>query len=320
MILADKIIYLRKQMQLTQEQLAEQLDVSRQSISKWEGSLATPDLNKIMAMSRIFGVSTDFLVNDQMTLDDLNQESKVMSELPVIDLEQANEYLENLPKYAKKVSHSVILFIVAIIPIALADLPQIMPETKPDIKIAGAVSLAFLMVAVGVGQLILAHHSMRSYRQIGQGEVDLAYGVDSYVRDRIEKGQDQHVKRLVMGVGTCIASFAALIFLASYFEGQDLDGIVVMIWLLIVALGVYILVREGIIWSGYHKLMDPQAQRRKRSEEARNDAFATIYWSIVTAGFLGYSFLTKDWGRSWVVWPIAGILYAAFEAIVSLKR
>ena len=68
MILADKLIELRKKNGWSQEELAEQLDVSRQSISKWESAQSTPDMNRILKMSDIFGVSTDYLLKDAMVM------------------------------------------------------------------------------------------------------------------------------------------------------------------------------------------------------------------------------------------------------------
>mgnify|MGYP004633215003 CR=1 FL=1 len=66
MILADKIMQLRKKAGWSQEELAEQLGVTRQSVSKWEGAQSLPDLEKILQMSRLFGVSTDFLLKDEL--------------------------------------------------------------------------------------------------------------------------------------------------------------------------------------------------------------------------------------------------------------
>ena len=62
MILGEKIIALRKRMNWSQEELAEKLDISRQSVSKWEVGATIPDLDKILKMSDIFGVSTDYLL------------------------------------------------------------------------------------------------------------------------------------------------------------------------------------------------------------------------------------------------------------------
>ena len=66
MILADKIIALRKAKGWSQEELAERLDVTRQSVSKWEGAQSAPDLERIVRMSELFGVCTDYLLKDEM--------------------------------------------------------------------------------------------------------------------------------------------------------------------------------------------------------------------------------------------------------------
>ena len=57
---------LRKERDLTQEELAEQLNISSQAVSKWESAQSIPDINKILKLSEIFGVSTDFLLKDEM--------------------------------------------------------------------------------------------------------------------------------------------------------------------------------------------------------------------------------------------------------------
>ena len=64
MIFADKLIALRKKAGWSQEELAEQLGVTRQSVSKWEGAQSVPDIDKILQMSRLFGVTTDYLLKD----------------------------------------------------------------------------------------------------------------------------------------------------------------------------------------------------------------------------------------------------------------
>ena len=66
MILAEKIIKLRKQNGWSQEDLAMKLNVSRQSVSKWESMASIPDLDKIVKLSQIFGVSTDYLLKDDL--------------------------------------------------------------------------------------------------------------------------------------------------------------------------------------------------------------------------------------------------------------
>ena len=66
MILADKITDLRKKNGWSQEELANRLGVSRQAVSKWESAGSIPDLNKIIKMSDLFSVSTDYLLKDSL--------------------------------------------------------------------------------------------------------------------------------------------------------------------------------------------------------------------------------------------------------------
>ena len=99
MILADKIIELRKKNGWSQEDLAEKMDVSRQSISKWEGAQSIPDMNKILKLSEVFSVSTDYLLKDEIGPESLEDAPKVdtdssFKEVPV-SMEEANAFLEH---------------------------------------------------------------------------------------------------------------------------------------------------------------------------------------------------------------------------------
>lgn len=64
MNLNQKIAQLRNDKKWSQEELAEKLNVSRQSVSKWESGQAKPDLDKVIAISNLFNVSTDYLLKD----------------------------------------------------------------------------------------------------------------------------------------------------------------------------------------------------------------------------------------------------------------
>ena len=69
MTFADKLIELRRKNSLSQEALAEQLDISRQAVSRWETGAAMPDAQNLLQMSKLFGVTTDFLLNDEYQSD-----------------------------------------------------------------------------------------------------------------------------------------------------------------------------------------------------------------------------------------------------------
>ena len=87
MTLAEKIINLRKQKGWSQEELAEKLDVTRQSVSKWESAQSLPDIAKILQMSELFGVTTDYLLKDNEEQE--NAEAAAQNSLPSIPLWKA---------------------------------------------------------------------------------------------------------------------------------------------------------------------------------------------------------------------------------------
>ena len=91
MILADKIVQLRKKNDWSQEELAAQLNVSRQAVSKWEGAQSVPDLDRILQMSALFGVTTDYLLKDELEAEESS--CGEVSDVRRVSLDEANAYL-----------------------------------------------------------------------------------------------------------------------------------------------------------------------------------------------------------------------------------
>ncbi|MFR5853088.1 MAG: helix-turn-helix domain-containing protein [Lachnospiraceae bacterium] len=108
MILADKIVTLRKKAGWSQEELAQQLNVTRQSVSKWEGAQSIPDMEKILQMSRIFGVTIDFLLKDEMETAEAAPETETTAARRVT-MEEASRYLELRRQAAPKMALATLL-------------------------------------------------------------------------------------------------------------------------------------------------------------------------------------------------------------------
>lgn len=77
---SEKLTQLRRRQGLSQEQLADRLGVTRQSVSKWEGGAAMPELSKLVALSELFGVSVDYLVKDYLEMPEENREDPARAE------------------------------------------------------------------------------------------------------------------------------------------------------------------------------------------------------------------------------------------------
>ena len=118
MIIAEKIMSLRKQYGWSQEELADLIGVSRQSVSKWESAASIPDIQKIIKMSEVFGVSIDYLLKDEIDLPETSQVEKTSdigadseSSVKSVSLEEANDYLDATHKQALRTARAVALFI-----------------------------------------------------------------------------------------------------------------------------------------------------------------------------------------------------------------
>lgn len=93
MILADKIIRLRKKNGWSQEELADKVNVSRQAVSKWESAQAIPDLEKILLLGAVFGVTTDYLLKDEIENEEFTDDLQGL-DVKKISIEEANVYIE----------------------------------------------------------------------------------------------------------------------------------------------------------------------------------------------------------------------------------
>ncbi len=111
MSIADKIIKLRKENGLSQEAFAEALGVSRQSVSKWESGSALPDTDKIIAMSELFRVSTDYLLKNDAPENIINDAP--VSDIPVQPQNTTPEPMKPVKKKGKKII-GIIASIVAV--------------------------------------------------------------------------------------------------------------------------------------------------------------------------------------------------------------
>ncbi|MBP3330445.1 MAG: helix-turn-helix domain-containing protein [Clostridia bacterium] len=108
MNLADRIHELRKENGLSQEAFAEKMGVSRQSVSKWESGSALPDTEKIIAMSELFGVSTDFLLKN----DNEKEDEPFVSEEEIVDEEKTEN--KEIKKSKKKLIPKIIAAVLAL--------------------------------------------------------------------------------------------------------------------------------------------------------------------------------------------------------------
>lgn len=315
MILADKIIHLRKRNGWTQEELAEKLNVSRQAVSKWEGAQSIPDMDKILQMSRLFEVSVDYLLKEELTESDYVEDTS--SSIKKITVEFANAFLNDTVVHAKQVALSVMIFIlspVVLITLSLFSNHSLHRLTENQSSMIG-VMILIVMVVIGVGILIATSSKMARYDFLEEEVFDIQFGVEGLTLDAKARYKDTHTKGLIFGVSLLILSVIPVL-LSSVFDFFSIAGVPTL--LIMVGVGVYILVRVSIRWSSYEKLLQEGEYNPRVKEE--NDIIGTVagvYWPLVVAGYLLWSFVGSAWDISWIVFPIAGILFVAIATLLN---
>lgn len=333
MILADKIADLRKKNGWSQEELANQLGVSRQAVSKWESASSIPDLDKIVKMSLIFGVSTDYLLKDSI---EAGRESEEVMEcntaelgmdgkaIQMISMESANVYLELLQQVSSKIALGVSLCILS--PIMLIGLTGVSDQKKGMILSAEAavgigMTILLLMVAVAAAIFIIYGRKIEAYDFLEKEPIELTYGVKGLVEKEKLGYEAAHSRKLVLGIVLCILSAVPIMVLAVSDKNGMLTIVGVNLCLILVSVGVYLLVSTGIVYGGFQRLLEEgDYTRNQKIENKRNDVINKIYWCSVTAIYLGWSFTTMEWEKTWIVWPVAGVFYGAVVGISSVIR
>ncbi len=322
MILADKIIENRKKNGWSQEELADRLGVSRQSVSKWEGAQAVPDMKKIIQMAEVFGVSTDYLLRDDI-------ETAAAPDIPPVDngleetvrqvsLEEASAFLEFNEKAAVSVSTGVMLCILS--PVLLILLGGLAEAEKISLSedIAGmmGVVILLLIVAGAVAMFLMTSLRGKQYEFLENMDIDTAYGVSGMAKERRAEYAEKHSRLLIVGIMLCVVAAVPMLILAmtKYTNNTDVLPIVgVDAMLITIAIGVKMIVLTCIRHDGYDKLLEEGDYTRLNKRAGKYDG---VYWAISLAVYLGWSFITNRWEFTWIVWPIAGVLYVAYHEIM----
>lgn len=332
MTFADKLIKLRKKNGWSQEELAEKIGVSRQSVSKWEGAQATPDWDKMILISNLFAVTIDYLLKDerekeddggeQCKIKDKDENDENNGNCPKQDYREltsmvAADYLTWRAMVAKRTALGVLLCIVSVIPLLLVSVACEHGLSENAITGIGLTAL-LLTVAVGVSLFISCDFRHKDFDFLESEEFSLSPDGEQLVREEQQRFSPCYEKINAIAVVLCICSPIPL-FVGSGLGCNDVWLIVlVCVLLTVVACATYLFVRVGIRWSSMQRLLKQgDWSPRGKQKSLLRASIGGIYWCIATAVYLFWSFWSNDWKITWLVWPIAGVLYGMVHVVLN---
>lgn len=312
MIFANKLTLLRKKANWSQEELAEQMGVTRQSVSKWESAQSVPDLEKIIHLSELFDVSTDYLLKDTIEESEFLNASNDTPSIRRVSMEEANDFLFIKFKTAKTIAYATFLCILS--PITLLILSTI-SESQPNIlneDIADGIGMIVLLilVAIATAMFISSKNKTTPFAYLTKEKFETDYGVIKMVNKHKAQYKDLYSKNNIKGVCLCITALIPLFIGLIIDEDNDLFlTIMLSISFFMVGIGVICFIKTGIIWSSYEKLLqEGEYSKENKEKPSTTRAIYTAYWIITTTIYLGYSFSSNNWEQSWIIWVVAGTL------------
>lgn len=325
MILADKIMNLRKKAGWSQEELANQLNVTRQSVSKWEGAQSIPDLDKVIQLSRIFEVSTDYLLKEEVEEPEYMPEeicSECAAPVRRVSMEEASEYLRLRREAAPKIAAGTFLCIIS--PVCLLVLGALSEISMFGISedMAGGIGVCIMLVLVTIAVVLFlsCDDKVKEFAYLDKEIFETEYGVTGMVIEKKKQFQDTYSSLNIKGTVLCILSMLPL-FIAACIDYDVLSVMCLCILIIIVGIGCIAFTYGGVIQGSMERLL--QEGDYTRENKKRKDwigPVSAIYWLIVTAIFFWYTYGPKGNGQpkySWFLWAMAGVLYGAL--IVAMK-
>lgn len=321
MLLAEKIVTLRKRAGWSQEELAAQLGVSRQSVSKWEGAQSVPDMQKVVQMSRLFGVTTDYLLKEELGEPEPAQ-SEPDAPLRCVTMEQAADYLSLRQAAAPKLALATLLCVLSPVALLLLAALSDRPGAALSENAAAGIGLCVLLVlvAVAVAVFITCAAQVKAYAFLESEPFETAYGVTGMVRERRAAAAPEHTRGKVAGTVLCILS-AVPLFIAVCLNGPDLLYVAAVCLLLVLAgVGSALFVYGGVYQAAMDRLLEEgDYVRPRKRQNGVVGAISSIYWLTVTAAYLLWTF--GPWWDAqpqdtWILWAVAGVLYGAVMALV----
>ena len=281
MILADKIIRLRKKNGWSQEDLADKMSVSRQAVSKWEGAQTIPDLEKILQLSVLFGVTTDYLLKDEIEDEELTNDTSSDTTVKRISIEEANAYIEQRKKAAWRIALATFLCILSPITLIVLTMLSELPNAIVTEATAGAVGLTvlFAFILCAVPLYIYCGFKNQPYEFLDKNvPFELEYGVKGLVTERKNAFRPTYIAYNIIATCVCIFSVVPVVLL-SFSENEILVAAALALLMIIAGIGAGMFIVAGTQNASMQKLLkEGDFTEKEKKRTSVKEIVGFCYW------------------------------------------
>ncbi len=278
---AENLQNLRKKKNMTQDELAEKLQVSRQAVSKWESGSGYPETEKIISICEIFNCSMDELIKGKISLDENDNYDLIMS------------------KSAKQVSIAVTLILLGV------SVFLTIVGFVPDVEKYSLIGICAILlgVAFAVPLFIINGSKIEEFKK----KNPILNNV--YTENELEVGKAKYTKFTAIGISIILIGVMIMMLLLGLKIGGEESPLPVAILMYFITIGTSIIVyasnmKEKFDIAKYNK------ENTIEYKEIKNKVgkICGIIMLITTIIFLIWGFTLNMWEINWMVYPIGGIL------------
>ena len=283
MAFSDNLQFIRAQAGVTQEQLAEQLDVSRQSVSKWESGASFPEMDTLLRICDLYDVNMDTLLRGSV------EESRVSDTV---------RYDDHMNHFSLQIALSVFAIIAGV---ALMILLSALGLSEML-----AVALFMLILTISVVVMVaggIQHDNFRKKHPVIQ---------DFYTEEEKDAFHQKFVWYIAGGVGAILFGVVLLVGVFAFLpEKEPYESFAAAVFMLLVAGAVFSFIYGVIqedkykIWK-YNRDNNPDPESKRRLDLI--GAACGVIMLLATAVYVGLGLTRNAWGTAWWLFAVGGIL------------
>lgn len=292
-VLGENLQYYRKRKNMTQEQLAEQLEVSRQTVSKWEAGNSYPEMEKILQLCDLFSCSMDTLMRNHAA---------------ELEVEDSQEYENHMEKRRRNITIGISMLIAGAATHVLLSGFGMADVLKDTIFMAIAIVAILILIVAGMqDETFRKNHPVVA---------------EFYTREERKRFEEKFPIRIATGIGMILVGLLIGMNGENFplREGMTEDfynGV----FLFLVAGAVGILVHTGLGKDKY----DIAAYNKENDVNVKKANEKVGLWCgcimlVATILFFVAGFVYDLWDICWIVYPVGGLLCGIVALLLKMKN
>lgn len=286
---SENLQNLRKKAGLSQEELAEKLEVSRQAVSKWETKEAVPDMEKIIAIAELFDCSIDDLVKD--TINDVKIKDN--------NVKPKEEYDKFMDKFSTGIALGVFLILIGVTIMMFIYGLNLESETYKFLGVVAVLIFVIMAVPIFIILGIQNDDMLKKCQNINK---------DDYLEEEITSFNRKFAVGIAITISIILVGVLVLIILYGLKIFNDDSLMPIAIFMIFITGTVPFLVKLGILKSKYELTNLKGHYQISRETQDKVGKISAVIMLIATIIYFILGFIFQLWQINWLVYPIGGMI------------